>query len=165
MASELNIARDAATICQWLQDYLAQHCDHWAQASEHTWSLSQRHQHVQRLVARDWSELCEAAARDDEYVFVARGVEQAPLGILHVELREDRYMLTRYGVVSWVYVDPEQRAQGVADRLMTRAMAWFQARQVRGLEVFVSDFNTPAFALYARYGFVIRDHRMLAPAP
>lgn len=165
MASELHQAHDAATICTWLEDYLGQHCDHWAAAIAHHWTPAQRHAHIQQLVARDWRELCEAAAHDDQHVFVSRGADDAPRGLLHVEVSLDRYMLTRYGVISWIYVSPEHRLGGVADGLMARAMDWFKARDVSGLEVFVSDFNAPAQALYARYGFVVRDQRMLATAP
>lgn len=165
MASELHPASDAATICAWLEDYLGQHCDHWAQAIAHVWSALPRDEHIKRLVARDWRELCHAAANEDEHVFVSRGADDAPCGILHVELSQDRYMLTRYGVISWIYVSPDHRMSGVADGLMARAMDWFKARDVSGLEVFVSDFNVAAQALYARYGFVIQDQRMLAKRP
>lgn len=52
-------------------------------------------------------------------------VVDGPLsGIVFAEKRQEPYMGIDIGVLSWIYVDPAVRGQGVSHRLMKAAHAW-----------------------------------------
>lgn len=163
MSSELDPARDEALVRAWLEDYLCAHCLRWAEAVALGWTMEQARAHVRghQLVARDWQELCAAQGRADALLLVQRADDGQLQGLIYGELAQDRYMLARYGVISWIYVSPAARGLKVADALMTRLMGWFSDRDVQGVEVFASEFNHAALALYARFGLKVRDVRML----
>lgn len=144
---------DAPTIQAWLQSYLTDHLAWWQQVFGRS-----PESHLSELVARDWQELVQAHP-ERQYVRVFG--ETTPLGIVFAEKRRDRYMGFEIGVLSWVYVDPAARGQGVSRVLMEAANTWMAAQGVQGREVFVTAQNTAAVKLYERHGFRVFDHRML----
>ena len=147
---------DRPAVAGWLAVYLAEHQAWWTRAygQAPTSELS-------ALVARDWQELEEAASDTGRLVAVAE-LDGAPLGIVQARTRPDRYMGFRVGVLDWIYVDAAARGRGVSGQLMTHALAWMDAQDVQGREVFVTAENTAAVALYRRHGFAVVDFRMLA---
>ena len=125
------------------------------------------------LVERDWQELEQAAASPRSLVAVLEvgGLEMGGpevgsqmAGIVRAGLRADRTMGFQIGVLQWIYLAPEARGRGGADELMRHALAWMDARNVSGREVFVTVLNPAAVALYRRHGFEVADYRMLARA-
>ncbi len=144
---------DAPTIQSWLHTYLAEHLAWWQQVYG-----APPESDLSELVQRNWQELMEAGS-PRQWVRVIG--EAKPQGIVLAETRQDRYMGFEVGVLSWIYVEPGARGQGVAAALMTGANEWMAAQGVRGKEVFVTAQNVAAVRLYQRHGYQICDHRML----
>ncbi|WP_299283968.1 GNAT family N-acetyltransferase [uncultured Tateyamaria sp.] len=59
------------------------------------------------------------------------------------------------GEIGPLYVVPSARGQGVADGLLTAAMAEAEARGIWQIELSVFVENAPAIALYERHGFSV----------
>ena len=154
---------DEATVRIWLNDYFRDHLAGWVTAHGLPWTSAQIGEHVreQRLVERDYAELC--AATEDPRSHVELAIEGTnPLGIVHAQQRVDRYLQVPIGVVSWVYVDPAARRRGIADRLLQLALLWMRENGLRASEVFVTESNGDARRSYERAGFVSVDSRMVA---
>lgn len=58
-----------------------------------------------------------------------------------------------------VWVGPEARGLGVADRLIAAVEAWARRSGAAALRLAVIPGNEPAIALYRRNGFVLTDER------
>lgn len=144
---------DAPTVQAWLRTYLAEHLAWWQQV----YGASPESE-LSDLVKRDWQELIEA---DPTRQWVRVVGETEPRGLAFAEKRQDRYMGFEIGVLSWIYVDPGARGQGVSTALMAAANEWMTAQGVRGREVFVTVQNVAAVRLYERHGYQVFDHRML----
>ena len=69
------------------------------------------------------------------------------------------------GVVSWVYVAPSARRQGIGGRLLERAITWMVAQKLVAAEVFVTVTNGAAHRSYGRAGFRDLDRRMVMALP
>lgn len=92
----------------------------------------------------------DAAFSDARVVLAeARGGEIVGHGIFRVEGDG----LLRQGLVATTYVMPSARRQGVAQRLLHEAEAWFTARGLPRCSTWTSSTNTPLIALYARSGY------------
>lgn len=162
----LQPATDAAPLADWLRDYLQRHRDWWAAAYG---SPPQRD--LDDLVAGEWDDLVEDAARPDHFVRLlapdpAPGAPQGePLGVVHARLQACHFTALPLGVLAWIYVTPAARGAGAGDRLMTAAHAWMAARGVRGRQVYVTAANAAAVRLYERHGYRVADHRMLGGPP
>ncbi|WP_407570200.1 GNAT family N-acetyltransferase [Deinococcus altitudinis] len=150
--------RDEATVRGWLTVFLRQHQDWWAAGYDRSPAAT-----LPELVERDWQELVQAAASPQRLVAVLDVGGQAA-GIVQAGVRADRSMGFQIGVLQWIYVAPEARGQGLADRLMRHALDWMDAQGVSGREVFVTALNPAAVRLYERHGFGVADYRMLARA-
>lgn len=150
-------ASDELPVRQWLAGYLAEHQRWWAQSYGRAPTAD-----VNELVERDWHELEQASQAVKSLVAVLEQGGQAA-GIVRAGQRADRFQGFQIGVLQWIYVAPGHRGQGLADALMTRALAWMDAQGVSGREVFVTALNPAAVALYRRHGFEVADYRMLAP--
>ena len=151
------LSSDRAAVEAWLGAYLAEHQAWWTRASGQA-PVSE----LSALVARDWHDLEDAASDSARLVAVAE-LDGVPLGIVQAKTRVDRYMGFRVGVLDWICVDTAARGRGVSGALMSHALAWMDAQDVRGREVFVTAENAAAVALYRRHGFTVVDFRMLAP--
>ncbi|WP_424949725.1 N-acetyltransferase family protein [Deinococcus sp.] len=151
-------ADDEAVIRDWLRTFLRQHQAWWA-AGYGEPPVAE----LAELVERDWQELEQAAASPQRLVAILE-VENQAVGIVQAGVRQDRTLGFQIGVLQWIYVSPEVRRQGMADKLMVCALAWMDAQGVQGREVFVTVRNPPAVALYRRHGFEVADYRMLARA-
>ncbi len=113
---------------------------------------------LDELVEKNWHNLLEASL-SGQFVQV---VDEPLSGIVFAEKRQEPYMGFDIGVLSWIYVDPAARGQGVSRRLMEAAHAWMDEQGVRGRQVFVTATNEAAVKLYQRYGYSVVDYRMLA---
>ena len=161
-------ARDETTVRGWLAVFLRQHQDWWAAGYGLTGYGQLPLAALPELVERDWQELEQAAASVHSLVALLEpgGLEPGgqAAGIVRAGVRADRTMGFQIGVLQWIYVAPEVRGQGGADKLMRCALAWMDTRNVAGREVFVTALNPAAVALYRRHGFEVADYRMLARA-
>ena len=149
-------ADDEPLVRQWLAAYLAEHQRWWAQGYGREAAAD-----LTELAQRDWHEL-EQASRSGRHLVAVLDVDGAPAGIVQAGQRADRFQGFQIGVLQWIYVAPQHRGQGLADELMRRALAWMDAQNVSGREVFVTALNPAAVALYRRHGFEVADYRMLA---
>ena len=149
-------ADDEPQVRQWLVAYLADHQRWWAQGYGRKATAD-----LTELARSDWHELEQASHSDRHLVAVLERGGQAA-GIVQAGQRADRFQGFQIGVLQWICVDPARRGQGVADELMRHALAWMDAQEVCGREVFVTALNPAAVALYRRHGFEVADYRMLA---
>ncbi len=62
------------------------------------------------------------------------------------------------------WVAPERRAAGVGDALVGAVKEWCRARAVRAVELWVTETNEPARALYERHGFERTDNWQPLPS-
>ena len=155
---------DEEVVRGWLAAYLAEHQGWWAQGYGQVPTAD-----LMELVQSDWHELQQASCSGRHLVAVLElegsdGQAQAA-GIVRAGQRADRFQGFQIGVLQWIYVDPEARGRGLADELMRHALAWMDAQNVSGKEVFVTALNPAAVALYRRHGFEVADYRMLASGP
>ncbi|GEM44489.1 GNAT family N-acetyltransferase [Deinococcus cellulosilyticus] len=146
---------DRDTIKVWQEDYVAQHIAWWEEAYQTTAKNT-----PQMVAEKDWDELMQASAREDQHVMV---YGEKPLGIIYGRIRQDPYLGLPIGQLSWIYVDPASRGLGVADQMIQGLLHWFTEQQVAGREVFVTAANLAAVRVYERNGFQVVDHRMLGP--
>jgi len=156
-------ADDEGRVRQWLAAYLADHQRWWAQGYGREPSAD-----LTELAQRDWHEL-EQASRSDRHLVAVLELEGSDgrgqaAGIVRAGQRADHFQGFVIGVLQWIYVAPQGRGQGLADTLMAHALAWMDAQNVSGREVFVTALNPAAVALYRRHGFEVADYRMLARA-
>lgn len=73
----------------------------------------------------------------------------------------------RYGLVNDIYVDPEFRAQGLAQRLLAAAEAHLRPTGVTRLRINVLANNARAWQAYERYGFApyeVMYEKRIAPS-
>ena len=144
---------DAPVVKSWLRTYLTEHLTWWQEAYGRTPEGS-----LNELVEKNWHNLLEARL-GQQFVQVVDG----PLsGIVFAEKRQEAYMGFNIGVLSWIYVEPAARRQGVSHRLMKAAHEWMDEQGVQGRQVFVTAANEAAVKLYQRHGYRVADYRMLA---
>jgi GNAT superfamily N-acetyltransferase len=62
-----------------------------------------------------------------------------------------------------MWVDPEVRGSGLGDALVERVLAWARARDADIVELWVTETNAHARALYERWGFVPDGRRQPHP--
>ncbi len=158
---------DGPRVRLWLEDWLARHIGGWAPAYGLAWGADDIAAHIARheLVKTQWGELVQASTDPNSLV---RIIELAgePAGIVYAEIREDRYMKCPVGAVSWIYVDPARRGQGIAAALSGAARAWHSAQGAIACEVFATISNAPAIRSYCKAGFMPLDYRLVAsPEP
>ena len=87
----------------------------------------------------------------ENHVFVARGPDDAPLGVCWVVLFDPGTGLE--AEIAELYVRPEARQSGVASRLVAEAMALIRSRAVTFASVWTRDDNPAARAVYEAAGF------------
>lgn len=122
-----------------------------------------RHMDDHDLVALGWADLLEAGRNRERLVRVARGADGAAVGIVQALASQDGYLRVPVGTLQWIYVDDVARGCGVGRLLMKAALDWMASRGCVGSEVYVSDNNRGAVALYEKLGYRISDLRLLRP--
>jgi len=153
---------DVRTVWPWLEDHLRWHLQAWGRAVGRTWTEAALDAHIRdrRLVEAEWSQIHARADEPDVRVRVARA-DQAVVGLAFSQIRTDRYLGARLGVLSWLFVAPQHRGQGVGEVLMDDALGWMREEGVVGAEVFVTAENRAALGRYRAHGLTVVDHRML----
>jgi len=158
---------DAKEIMPWVESYLVEHLRWWSEAvTGSPWSTehAERHMEEHDLTGAHWRDLLRANESKDCFVKVACDAD-LPLGVVSVEIREDRYLRAPMGVISWLYVAPAYRRRGLALRLLEAADGWMTWRDVAGRELFVTAANEAAVEAYRKRGYEVVDHRMLGAPP
>ena len=158
---------DASVMRVWISEYLTEHLRWWSESlGEAPWSDERIQEHLDAhgLVGVHWRDLERASESTECFVRVACDAER-PMGVVSAELRLDRYLKVQMGVIAWVYVAPEDRRQGIANRLLEAAEGWMTWKDVAGRELFVTHANAPALEAYRKRGFRLVDDRMLGPPP
>jgi len=161
------LVSDETVIRPWLRSYLREHLGWWSESVfGEPWSPEMIADHLERhdLVSSEWRNLTRAADASDSFVQVAHS-PKSPLGVVWGEVRTDRYLCSPMGVVSWIFVSPTHRREGIAGLLLEATNAWFLWRGVAGRTLHVTTANEAACALYSREGYRVADHRLLAPIP
>lgn len=153
---------DAPHVQRWLHDHLRAHLRRWAKAYKLGWSEQTIAQHIQRhrMIEEAWRDVLRAGSQEHRHLAVARST-LAPLGLVQMSTRKDRYLKLDVGVLQWLYVAPQARGGGVADALMRESQRWLTSRGLERSEVHVTASNTPAVKVYARHGYAPTDWRML----
>jgi GNAT superfamily N-acetyltransferase len=78
-----------------------------------------------------------------------RAIGQAYLAVIGMVPRPGRFA-RRWGYVSGLYVEPEERGKGVGSGLVRRAIEWAKGE---GLEFLLLSAEEGSVALYERAGF------------
>ena len=99
----------------------------------------------------------------ENHVFVARGPDDAPLGVCWVVLFDPGTGLE--AEIAELVVRPDARGGGVARRLIAAAMGLLRARAVTFASVWTRDDNPVARALYEAAGFRSTEHLVLTWLP
>jgi ribosomal protein S18 acetylase RimI-like enzyme len=158
---------DTERIHEWITDYLTEHLRWWSESvTKEPWTEERIANHLKEhdLTGVHWRDLVRASEANDCFVKVACDANQAH-GVVSAELRTDRYLRAPMGVVSWIYVEPSSRRQGIAERLLEAAEGWMSWKDVAGRELFVTAANEAAVAAYEKRGYGVVDFRMLAGPP
>ncbi|MEN8042111.1 MAG: GNAT family N-acetyltransferase, partial [Actinomycetota bacterium] len=79
-----------------------------------------------------------------------------PVGMLFGRLDPDSYAL----IIAAMWVDPAARGRGLGRKLLMTAVAWAKDSGSTAAELWVSDGNESALALYRGCGFTDTDERM-----
>jgi ribosomal protein S18 acetylase RimI-like enzyme len=97
-----------------------------------------------------WWESRAAVTAESERsaLFVAESGDHVS-GLIGAEMLDD---VPEAEVIS-MWVEPPLRSQGVGRQLLDAAAAWALARGAVGLQLWVTEGNVPATALYEAYGF------------
>lgn len=108
-----------------------------------------------------WIRYAEESARaDSSAIFVAE--EQAEwYGIIRGFVHKDYYEIVR---IASMWVDPARRRAGVGAMLVEQVAAWAAGRGARRLQLWVTETNQAARALYARRAFVETTHTKPLPS-
>jgi RimJ/RimL family protein N-acetyltransferase len=59
-----------------------------------------------------------------------------------------------HGFIMDIYLDPSHRGTGLAQVLMQQAEAWCRVRGLKYIQLSVAPFNTPAYRLYQKLGYL-----------
>ena len=100
--------------------------------------------------------LIERFIADDNTLLLVATVNHAPVGLLQAEVRTANHpVLIRkdYGNVSDIVVHPTHRRTGIATRLMERAQAWFDGKDLNDVRLTVYNVNRDAVSFYRSLGF------------
>ncbi len=102
----------------------------------------------------------EAATSGTDVIFVAedQGQWHGMAGAFVLQDRPDTVRL----VAMWV--DPFRRRSGVGVALIGAIVAWARARDAKHVDLWVTETNEPARALYIRQGFVATDRTKALPS-
>ena len=116
-------------------------------------------------------ETLDEVAADSEDVWDARAASSTGEGdaLIMLALHEGRPVgmagvarefgqRRRHRATLWgVWLDPAQRGRGVGRQLVTTALDWARARDVRAVYLEVVENEDPSWSLYGRLGFVRRE--------
>jgi ribosomal protein S18 acetylase RimI-like enzyme len=97
---------------------------------------------------------------------VARGEDGEPLGLIVYAGETEDYpdtRITRFVLVTELFVTDQARGLGVGRALMAEAEAWGRARGLAYLKLAVASSNLPALAFYERLGFADRQRLLYKP--
>lgn len=157
---------DEAYLCIWLAAFLRAQLSLWAQSLKLDWSAEFIEARLARTgqIHREYSALASAAEDPLKLVRVA-AIDGVAAGVVYAESRKDRYLSEEIGVVSWIYVVPESRRTGIAQRLIGDALDWMNEKGLLAAELFVTNANTAARGLYEKVGYTEVDSRMLLRLP
>jgi RimJ/RimL family protein N-acetyltransferase len=92
----------------------------------------------------------------DAAVFVAEAVETI---VARLSLARDAHPASRHVADLGLMVAAGYRRRGIGWALLREAVAWADEAGVRKLELHVFPHNTPAIALYQRFGFRREGYR------
>ena len=74
-----------------------------------------------------------------------------PSGLLQLDL--DRGAREKKGYISFLYLSPEQRRNGVGVQLIGKSISVYRPLGRDWLQLSCSEANKPALAFYEKYGF------------
>jgi ribosomal protein S18 acetylase RimI-like enzyme len=119
---------------------------------------------AQAMTAQDWRQRAERyAAGPDAAAFVAM-IDDTACGFIAGFVGRWRDGAMRFDdpdtvTVAKAWVDPARRGQGVGRVLADAVVSWAQQKQVKGLEIEVTENNRPAATFYRSLGFVDTGRR------
>ncbi len=152
---------DEEHVRPWIREFVLDHLTYWHTTVGRVTGKAALCAHIEEngLVERDWAELRAAAGDPERYVRVAR-IEGAICGLIYAQSRPEWYLCERIGALSWIYVLPAWRGQGIGRKLIQQADAWMRERGLTFAEVFVNSNNAHALGLYRTSGYRETDTRM-----
>ncbi len=107
----------------------------------------------------DWTEYVVRGSTSDDLVIVVAlsGDECVGLAVGSVDVDEELNACrdSARSEITGVYVLPQMRCRGIAQRLMDEVMSWLRQRGVRTAKLSVTETNADARRFYERLGFMV----------
>lgn len=103
-----------------------------------------------------WDSRAAAGTGEGDALIVLALDGGRPVGVAGIA--RDIGQRRRHRATMWgVWVNPSHRGRGVGRRIVTEALDWARAREVRAVYLEVVEDADPARSLYGRMGFVRRE--------
>jgi ribosomal protein S18 acetylase RimI-like enzyme len=77
------------------------------------------------------------------------------VGYTWLALRHEPVMGTQVGVIREIYLVPEMRGSGLADKMMNYALDWFRVHGAKIHRLDVTSSNDRAIKFYEKFGFKV----------
>lgn len=126
----------------------------FAALRDHPESFGSAYEDVKNATDNEWLARIGPSLDGDNAIMFLADDEDAPAGILTV-VRDGGSKVDHNANIYGVYVRPESRGKGVAERLVNEAIAWCRAKGIRIVRLTAVTSNAAAIRCYARCGFTI----------
>ena len=108
-----------------------------------------------------WDKLTASVTRPDGQVMVVAEEEGRAIGfVFGLFDRDDRSL----GHLGGMWVEPASRGRRVGRALTEAIVGWARERKLRALELWVTEGNQPALALYSGRGFIATGEEDVLPS-
>ncbi len=154
---------DKPILKKWLLTFLIDHIDWWCNCYDLAWDKSRIEKHISSncLVQNSLEKLFNSKDSEKDFIRTIR-INNTIEGIVHAKVEKDSFVSFNTGYIQWIWVDKNKRGLGYAQKLIAEVQNWISKKDVHGLELFVNSPNSPAIALYKKFGFEVSDFQMLA---
>jgi ribosomal protein S18 acetylase RimI-like enzyme len=109
----------------------------------------------------DWDERARIASADESTALFVAEDDHRWHGLVGSFVHRDHPQVTR--LVS-MWVDPSKRRSGIGTALVDEVIRWSRDRGAACVQLWVTESNEPALALYARSGFARTNHTKPLPS-
>ena len=109
----------------------------------------------------DWKPLLRHEFRETyqssehQWLLVKDGNHTIGLLIAAVHTDSPLFRYRRWVEVEALYVDPDYRGLGIANRLLNQAYQWAEAQDLHRVQLYVTASNERAQAVYTEHGFTV----------
>jgi GNAT superfamily N-acetyltransferase len=109
---------------------------------------------------QEWHDRAERCATGDQVMFFAEEAGRL-IGMARGSFEPEMPVTVE---LTSMWVEPEARGRGVARSLVEAIADWARSQGATRLQLWVTESNTPATALYRRFGFAPTGERQPLPS-